>query len=195
MSRLNRPVARYGFICGRQSRGSAPQAAAVSSARILPGCLQQSFQFFDRFGVLRADWLVAAAGIRSLQSTNHRTRNRERRATVAGFANEVPLRSSWNVTAKTVPAKSIDDIDGPSFANLCSIFRHVQRKELPIMRCSVEAPVPLDHGLGWNQLNDGSRWIHGARGRIRGGQRRVEMALQVVHVELTDRGHLRDTPE
>jgi len=52
------------------------------------------FQLFDRFGVVWADWLVTAAGIRSLQSTNHRTRNRERRATVAGFAHEVPLRSS-----------------------------------------------------------------------------------------------------
>src|SRR5215467_10010711 len=156
---------------------------SLAFGRISPGCLQQLFQLLDRFGVLRADWVVAAAGIRSLQSTDHRRRNRERRTTVAGFAPEVPLRSSLNVTAKTVPAKSIDDIDGPSFANLCSIFRHVERKELPIMRCSVEAPVPLDHGLGWNQLNDGSRWIHGARGRIGGGQRRVEMALQVVHDE------------
>src|SRR5262249_33568151 len=43
-----------------------------------------------------------------------------------------------------------------------------------IMRCSVEAIVPLDHGLGWNQLNDGSRRIHGARRRIGGSQRRVE---------------------
>src|SRR5262249_4904058 len=118
---------------------------------------------------------------------------RERRATVVGCAHEIPLRSSLNVTAKTVPAKSIDDIDGSSFANLCSIFRHVERKELPIMRCSVEALVPLDHGLGWNQLNDGSRWIHGARGRIGGGQRRVEMALQVVRVELTAGRILRDT--
>src|SRR5262249_14429434 len=142
-----------------------------------------------------ADRVVAAAGIRSLQSTDHRRRNRERRATVTGFAHEVPLRSSLNVTAKTVPAKSIDDIDGPSFANLRSIFRHVERKELPIMRCSGAAAVPLGQGLGWNQLNDGPRWIRGAGGRIGGGQRRVEMALQVVHEELTARGHLRDTPE
>src|SRR5215813_3758429 len=154
MSRLNRPVARYGFICGRQSRGSAPQAAAVSSARILPGCLQQSFQLFDRFGVLRADWLVAASGIRSLQSTNHRSRNWERCATVIGFTHEVPVRRSWNVTVKTVPAKSIDDIDGPLFANLCSILRYVELKELPVMRRGVKAFVPLDHGLARNQLND-----------------------------------------
>jgi hypothetical protein len=69
-------------------------------------------QLLDRFGILRADWVVAAAGIRSLQSTNHRTGNRERGATVVDFAHEVPLRSSWNVTAKAVPAKSIDNIDG-----------------------------------------------------------------------------------
>jgi hypothetical protein len=31
-----------------------------------PGCLQQLFQLFDRFGVLRADWRVVAAGIGSL---------------------------------------------------------------------------------------------------------------------------------
>jgi hypothetical protein len=89
---------------------------------ISPGWLQQLFQLFDRFGILRADWLVTAAGIRPLQRTSHRPRNPERRATVARFAYEVPLRSSWNVTVKTVPAKSIDDIDGPSFANLCSVF-------------------------------------------------------------------------
>src|SRR5215475_8209039 len=85
-------------------------------------CLQQLFQFFDRFSILRADWVVTAARIRSLQSTNHRTGNRKRCATVVRFAHEVPVRSSWNVTAKTVPAKSIDYINGSSFANLCSIF-------------------------------------------------------------------------
>src|SRR5262249_24086526 len=101
---------------------------------------------------------------RSLQSTDHRRRNRERRATVTGFAHEVPLRSSLNVTAKTVPAKSIDDIDGPSFANLRCIFRHLERKELPIMRCSVEAPIPLDHGRGWTQLKGGAGGMTARRG-------------------------------
>ena len=129
-------------------------AAKVRGCSALsPGCLQQLFQFFDRFSVLRADWVVTAARIRSLQSTNHRTRNRERCATVVRFAHEVPVRSSRNVTAKAVPAKSIDDIDGPSFANLCSILGYVELKELPIMRCGVEALVLLDHGFGWNQLN------------------------------------------
>src|SRR6516225_8555776 len=57
-----------------------------------------------------------------------------------------------------VPAAAQWDLVGrPSFANLCSIFRHVELEELPIMRCSVEAPVALDHGLARNQLNDGSR--------------------------------------
>src|SRR5499426_2001276 len=60
-------------------------------------------------------------------------------------------------------------------------------------RVGVEALVALDHGLARNQLNNGSRWIHGAPRRIGGGQRRGEIALQVVHVELTDRRHLRDT--
>ena len=118
-----------------------------------PGCLQQLFQLFDCFRVLRADWLVAASGIRSLQSTNHRSCNWERCATVVGFTHEVPMRSSWNVTAETIPAKSIDDVDGPPFANLRSILRYVEIKELPIMRCGVEALVLLNHGLGWNQLN------------------------------------------
>jgi len=36
---------------------------------ISPWCLQQLFQFFDRFGVLRADWVISAARVRSLQST------------------------------------------------------------------------------------------------------------------------------
>src|SRR6516162_6400158 len=100
--------------CTQPCRGYVPVHVRSSSesglafARISPRCLQQLFQLFDRFGVLWADWAVTAAGIRSLQSTNHRTRNRQRRATVAGFAHEIPLRSSWNVTAKTVPAKSID---------------------------------------------------------------------------------------
>src|SRR5262249_42308755 len=102
--------------------------------------------------ILRADRVIAAAGIRSLQSTNHRSRNRERCATVIGFTHQVPLRTGCTVTSKAV-AKSIDDIDGPSFTNSCSIFRHVKREELPIMRCGVEALVMLDHGLGWNQLN------------------------------------------
>ncbi len=96
-----------------------------------PRCLQQLFQLFDQVGVLRADWLVAAAGIRSLQSTNHRSRNRERGATVISFTHEIPLRSSWNVTAETVPAKSIHDIDGPSFANLRSILRYVEHSRSP----------------------------------------------------------------
>src|SRR5262245_45467764 len=98
---------------------------SLAFGRISPRCLQQLFQLFDRFGVLRADWVVAAAGIRSLQSTDHRRRNRERRATVTGFAHEVPLRSSLNVTAKTVPAKSIDDIDGPSF---CQFVFHLSTR-------------------------------------------------------------------
>jgi hypothetical protein len=116
----------------RYSVAIAGAASGVASAlrpwawdgfgEISPGCLQHLFQLFDRFGILRADWLVTAAGIRPLQRTSHRPRNPERRATVARFAHEVPLRSSWNVTVKTVPAKSIDDIDGPSFANLCSVF-------------------------------------------------------------------------
>jgi len=105
--------------------------SGLAFARISPRCLQQLFQLLDRFGVLRADWVVAAAGIRSLQSADHRTRNRERRATVIGFAHEVPLRGSRNVAAKTVTAKSIDNIDGPSFANFCSILRDVELEELP----------------------------------------------------------------
>src|SRR5262249_381243 len=79
--------------------------------------LQHLFQLFERFGVLRADWGIVAAGIRSLQSTNHSARNREGSATMVAFAHEVPLRMGCTVTSKAVPAKSIDDIDGPSFAN------------------------------------------------------------------------------
>ena len=83
----------------------------------LTRCLQHLFQLFERFGVLRADWGIVAAGIRSLQSTNHTARNREGSATMVAFAHEVPLRMGCTVTSKAVPAKSIDDIDGPSFAN------------------------------------------------------------------------------
>jgi hypothetical protein len=36
---------------------------------ISPGLLQQLFQLFECFGVLRADRRIVAAGIRSLQST------------------------------------------------------------------------------------------------------------------------------
>ena len=94
-----------------------------------------------------------------------------------GLAHKIPLRGGWNVTVKAVPAKPIDHVGSPSFANVCSVFRHIELEELPIMRCSVEALVALDHGLARNQLNDRSRWIYGARGRIGGGQRRVEIAL------------------
>jgi hypothetical protein len=112
-----------------------------------------------------------------------------------GLAHEIPLRGSWSMTGKTTSAKSIDDVDGSSLANLCSIFGYVELEEFPIMRCGAVAPVPLDHGLAWNQLNDRSRWIHGAGCRLGGGQRPVEIALQVVHVELADRCHVRDTPK
>src|SRR5262245_8874960 len=80
----------------------------------------------------------------------HLPRHRDVGQCFCVITHEVPLCSSWNVTAKTVPAKSIDHINGPSFVNSCSIFRHVEREELPIMRCSVEALVMFDHGLGWN---------------------------------------------
>src|SRR5207245_9077940 len=106
--------------------------------------------------------------------------NRERGATMIGLAHKIPLRGSRNVTVKAVPAKPIDHVGSPSFANLCSVFRHVELEELPIMRCSVEAPVALDHRLARHQLNDRSRWIHAARRRIAGGERRAELALQVV---------------
>src|SRR6516164_9345154 len=157
-----------------------------------PGRFQQLFQLFECLGILSADWRVIAARIRSLQSTNHGACNRNRGTIVAGFADKIPLRGSWNVAAETVPAKSIDDIDGSSFANSRSILRYVEFKKLPIMRRSVEAPVPLDHGFPRDQLNDGSRWIHGAPRRIGGGERSVETALQVVDVELAHRRHLRD---
>src|SRR5262249_22679023 len=39
----------------------------------------------------------------------------------------------------------------------------------------------------------GAGWTRGAGGRVGGGQRRVERALQFVGVELTDGRHLRDT--
>src|SRR5262249_9935665 len=129
------------------------------------------------------------------KSSNSASVNRERSTTVIGSPREVPLRMGCTVTSKTVPAESIDDINGPSFANLRSILRYVEVEELPIMRCGVEALIPLDHGLGRNQLNDGSRRIRSPPRRIGGGKRRLEIALQVVHVELTDRCHLRDTPK
>src|SRR5262245_3801098 len=112
-----------------------------------------------------------------------------------GFTHEVPLRMGCTVTSKTDAAESIDDIDGPSFSDLRSILRYVEVEELPIMRCGVEALILLDHGLGRNQLNDGSRRIHSPRRRIGGGKRRLEIALQVVHVELTNRCHLPDAPK
>src|SRR5262249_26390712 len=115
--------------------------------------------------------------------------------TVIGFTHEVPLRMGCTVTSKAVPAESIDDINGPSFANLRSILRDVEIKELPIVRFGVEALILLDHGLGRYQLNDGSRRVHSPRRRIGGGQRRLEIALQVVHVEMTDRCHLPDAPK
>jgi hypothetical protein len=69
----------------RQGLLSRLAGRAAASARISPGCLQQLFEFFNCFGVLRTDWVVAAAGIRSLQSTNHRRRSRERRATLSSL--------------------------------------------------------------------------------------------------------------
>src|SRR6516164_1163312 len=184
----------YEDVGAKQRCGGQP-CGVTGLPRISPGWLQQLLQLLEQFGILRAGGRVVATRIRSLQSANHRACNREGGATMIGFAHKIPLRGGWNVTVKAAPAKPIDHIGGPSFANLCSVFRHVELEELPIMRCSVEALVALDHGLAWNQLNDRSRWIHGARGRIGGGQRRVEIALQVVHVELTDRRHLRDTAE
>src|SRR5262245_3225992 len=138
-----------------RSKARCAQSASgrLVGARLYRSAAQQLFKLFDCFGLLGADRVVAATGVRSLQSANHRSRNPERCAAVIGFTHEVPLRMGCTVTSKAVPAKSIDDIDGPSFANLCSIFRHVEIEELPIMRCSVEALVMFDHGLGWNQLN------------------------------------------
>src|SRR6516165_7344446 len=176
-------------------RSAVPRYRVVVRRAFHLGGLSSCSSCLSSSGVLRAGARVLATGIRSLQSANHRAGNRERGATMIGFAHKIPLRGSWNVTVKAVPAKPIDHVGRPSFANFCSVFRDVELEELPIMRCSVESPVALDHGLAWNQLNDRSRWIHGARRRIGGGQRRVEIALQVVHVELADGGHLRDTPE
>jgi hypothetical protein len=83
------------------------------------------FQLFERFGVLRADWGIVAAGIRSLQSTNHTARNREGSATMVAFAHEVPLRMGCTVTSKAVSAESIDDFGKSSLSNSRSIFRNV----------------------------------------------------------------------
>src|SRR5262249_44510392 len=56
----------------------------------------------------------------------------------------------------------------------------------------VEALVPLDHGLARNELNYRSRRIHGARRRIGGGHRGLEIVPEIVHVEVAHRRHLRD---
>jgi hypothetical protein len=44
------------------------RACSVSGTGSHPDAFQQLFQLFNRFRILRADWLVAASGIRSLQS-------------------------------------------------------------------------------------------------------------------------------
>jgi hypothetical protein len=53
---------------------------------------------------------------------------------VVAFAHEVPLRTGCVVAAKAVPAKSIGDFGKSSFSDLCSIIRHIELEELPIIR-------------------------------------------------------------
>ena len=50
-----------------------------------------------------------------------------------GFAHEIPLRGRWSVTAKAISTKSINDVDGSSLANLCSISGHVEFEEFPML--------------------------------------------------------------
>src|SRR5262245_28953074 len=141
----------------RYSTTSSARACNASGTACHPGVFSSCSSCLIASASSGLIGLSPQMGIRSLQSTNHRARNRKGRATVSGLAHEVPLRSNWNVTVKAVPAKSVDDIGGPSFANLCSIFRHVEVEEFPIMRCGVEALVMFDHGLGWNRARDLAR--------------------------------------
>src|SRR5262249_17489360 len=111
-------------------------------------------------------------------------------ATVVHFAHEIPLRTGLNVATKAVSSKPVDHFGKSPFSDFRSILGNVELKELPVMRYRVKALVPLHHGLGGNQLDDGARWIRTARRRIGDCQRRVEISQQVVNVELTHVCHL-----
>ena len=143
----------YGHVLPSRVAGFVRSAAHISSR-----CLHQLLQLFESFGILRVDCRVIAAGIGSLQSTNHGARNRDWSAPVVGFAHEVPLRSGCNMTGKVVPSKPIDDVGKPSSPDLCSIFRHVQLKNSqscvvvlkPLSRLTMASP-----GTNWMTDPDG----------------------------------------
>src|SRR5262245_57931359 len=96
-------------------------------------CFQQLFQLFECFGVIRADWRVVAAGIRSLQSATHGARKLNWSATVIDFAHEIPLGTGLNVATKAVSSKAIDHFGKSPFSDFRSILGNVQLKELPVL--------------------------------------------------------------
>src|SRR5580700_3903591 len=82
---------------------SIPLGCTRPVRRASPWCLEQFLHLLERFSILRADWGIVAPGIRPLQSTDHRARDAEWSATVAGLAYEVPLLRGLGVTAQAGP--------------------------------------------------------------------------------------------
>src|SRR5215470_8179185 len=88
--------------------------------------LEQLVQLLERRGILSADRRVLAAWVRSLQGSAHGARQRDRRAPVVQFADEVPLGPGCDMTSQAIPPESVDDIREASFPDLGPVLRYVE---------------------------------------------------------------------
>src|SRR6476659_8115569 len=91
------------------------------------------------------------AGITLLDRCNELVGDAERRAAVALLAHEVEMRLGREVARRAVSAEEILDL-GTGAQNFGSLWRDVQREELPITGRGAVTPVPLDHGFGRDEL-------------------------------------------
>src|SRR5271163_19182 len=149
-------------------------------------------ELLQRCAIFRADRpLGFASGVCPLECINHGNCDWNTLATMGRITDQIPLRKSADVAGEAITTEAVDDFHKSALSYRRSVGGYIKLEELPVVRSSVKALLPLYHHLGRHELEYRACGVNSAGRRFSHLDRALEVPNQIVHIEMADVCHLR----